>query len=158
MNEINVKTVDAILESIDNKFNELMVELEQLNATKVDTSILKYITLRNKLSVARKSFEMFENYVKSQQMVINTFLIQTGIDLGVESFKSEHGTAFQKVKKAYRVDDWDTYVEWLLATKNLHCVEKRPAKMAVEEIHNETGEVPPGLRFEQEIEFQFRKA
>ena len=39
-----------------------------------------------------------------------------------------------------------------------HCVEKRPAKMAVEEIHNESGEVPAGLRFEQTIEFQFRKA
>ena len=40
----------------------------------------------------------------------------------------------------------------------MHCVEKRPAKMAVEEIHNEEGQIPPGLRFEQEIEFQFRKA
>lgn len=156
-NEI-AQIIDEKLETIDNLFSELAVDVSNLDQSKVEEMIGKYITIRNKLSVARKSFELFETTSKNIQDALNATLVQIGQQTGVDSFKTPSGTAFKKIKVAYRVEDWDTYSQWLIETGNLHCVEKRAAKSAVEEVHNETGEVPPGLRFEQEIEYQFRKA
>ena len=150
--------IDEKLEKIDQLFAELSFDIQQLDHTKVEEMISKYIMVRNKLTLGRKSFETFETSAKAIQDVLNASLVQIGNDTGVESFKTPSGTAFRKIKKSYRVEDWDAYSAWLLETGNMHCVEKRPAKMAVEEIHNEEGQIPPGLRFEQEIEFQFRKA
>ncbi|MEG1232233.1 MAG: hypothetical protein RSE18_00230 [Acinetobacter sp.] len=151
-------SIDEKLEKIDQLFEELSLDIQQLDHSKVEEMIAKYILVRNKLTLGRKSFETFETSAKAIQDVLNATLVQIGNETGVESFKTASGTAFRKIKKAYRVEDWDAYSAWLLETGNMHCVEKRPAKMAVEEIHTENGEVPPGLRFEQEIEYQFRKA
>ena len=151
-------SIDEKLEKIDQLFEELSLDIQQLDHSKVEEMIAKYILVRNKLTLGRKSFETFETSAKAIQDVLNATLVQLGNETGVESFKTASGTAFRKIKKSYRVEDWDAYSAWLLETGNMHCVEKRPAKMAVEEIHTENGEVPPGLRFEQEIEYQFRKA
>lgn len=150
--------IDVKLEQIENLFAELAEDISQLDQSKVEEMIGKYITVRNKLTVGRKAFEGFETVAKNIQDSLNATLVQIGNDTGVESFKTSSGTAFRKIKKMYRVDDWEAYSAWLIETGNMHCVEKRPAKTAVEEYHNEEGEIPPGLRFEQEIEYQFRKA
>ena len=145
------------LNQIDILFTELALDVQNISQSNIEELVGKYIGIRNVLSSARKSFETFESSSKGMQEAINAVLVQTANDLGVESFATKKGTAFRKIKTAYRVEDWESYVEWMKENDALHCVEKRPAKMAVEEIHNESGEIPAGLRFEQTIEFQFRK-
>lgn len=150
--------IDEKLIQIASLFNSISADIAQFDQSNVEQMIGKYVQSRNKLTIARRAFESFETVSKGIQDSINASLVQIGNETGVESFRTNSGTAFKKIKKAYRVEDWDAYAAWLIETDNLHCVEKRPAKNAVEEVHNETGEVPPGLRFEQEIEYQFRKA
>ena len=159
MNTPEVKTtISDKIEQIDNLFAELAEDVQALNQHNVEEMVGKYIHIRNILSTTRKSFETFETTSKNIQNSLNEVLIQLSNDIGVDSFKTKSGTAFRKIKVAYRVEDWDAYIEWMKENDAYHCVEKRPAKMAVEEIHNESGDVPAGLRFEQTIEFQFRKA
>ncbi|QXO06634.1 hypothetical protein SEA_EFFIE_410 [Acinetobacter phage Effie] len=157
--DLSVKSsIAEKLEQIDNLFTELAQDVQAIDQSNVEEMVGKYIHIRNTLSASRKSFETFETQSKNIQDSLNEVLVQLSVQTGVDSFKTKAGTAFRKIKNAYRVDDWDAYVEWMKENDALHCVEKRPAKMAVEEIHNESGEVPAGLRFEQTIEFQFRKA
>jgi hypothetical protein len=44
------------------------------------------------------------------------------------------------------------------ATDNFQCLEKRVAKLAVKEIHDATGQLPPGLDYVVEVEMDVRKA
>lgn len=155
--EYNNDLIDEKIELMANSLEEILVELDQLQPSNIAKAIQRYVLLRDKLSIVRKAYETFEKNVKGRQEVINVMLVEKGHDDGVDSFSSPYGTAFKKIKKSYRVQDWEAYSEWLIANDAMHCVEKRAAKTAVEEIHNETGLVPPGLEFIQEIEYQFRR-
>lgn len=158
MSTQNDQLIAEKIKQIENLFAELFIEVQGLDQSNVEQMIGKYINIRNILSLTRKSFETFETSSKNIQDSLNEVLVQTSLAMGVDSFATKSGTAFRKTKSAYRVEDWDAYVEWMKETDNLHCIEKRPAKMAVEEIHAESGDVPPGLRHELTVEFQFRKA
>ena len=91
--------IDEKLEKIDRLFAELSFDIQQLDHTKVEEMISKYIMVRNKLTLGRKSFETFETSAKAIQDVLNASLVQIGNDTGVESFKTPSGTAFRKIKK-----------------------------------------------------------
>ena len=178
------KIIDDKLAQIANLFNELEVELDQYPVKNVTSAVLKFIKLRDKLSIGRKSFENFESFAKNHQEVINQFLLaKSDEEGGVQNFSTPYGTAYRKTKVAFRVQDWPSYADWMQENDMLHCVEKRPAKMAVQEyfdsvnVENDahelalkSGEItqeefesrykvptPPGLERHVEIEFGFRK-
>jgi hypothetical protein len=78
-------------------------------------------------------------------------------ELGMDSVRTPSGTAFRSVKTSYRVGDWDAYWAWLKENDYSQCVERRASKNAVKEIHDDTGEIPPGLEYYVEIGFDFRR-
>ena len=145
------------LAEIKRLLSEVTDGIDAFETKDVKTAVEKYVMIRGKLSTARKSFDEFETVCKQRQSSINDYLIGLSNNLGVDSFKTLHGTAYKTVKTSYRVDDWSEYAKWLLETENMQCVEKRAAKLAVKEIHDETGQIPPGLSLYQEIEFTVRK-
>ena len=151
-------SIDQKVELIAQTLEELMIDLDQIPSSNISKAVGKYIILRDKLGSIRKAYTLFEDSVKGRQETLNVMMVQKGQEDGVDSFKTPLGTAFKKIKNSYRVQDWDAYSTWLIENDNMHCVEKRAAKTAVEEIHIETGEVPPGLEHIQEIEYQFRKS
>lgn len=116
-----------------------------------------YVELRDRLSIERKAWETHESVMKGEMEKISMWLRDKGDELGVDSFNSPYGTAYRNVKVSYRVESWEIYSSWLLKTGNLQCVEKRPAKLAVKEIYEETGELPPGLTEFVEVEFNIRR-
>lgn len=128
------------------------IEFESINE-----AIEKYIELRDFLSSEKKKFDQLESDIKGELETISMWLRDRGDALGVDSFKSPKGTAFRSVKTSYKVGDWDSYIKWVDETKNFQCLEKRAAKLAVKEIHDITGEVPPGLDYSAEVEFVVRR-
>lgn len=158
LSDETMKSIDNKVELITQALEELMIDLDQIPSSNISKAVGKYIILRDKLGSVRKAYTLFEDSVKGRQETLNVMMVQKGQEDGVDSFKTPLGTAFKKVKNSYRVQDWETFSAWLIENDNMHCVEKRAAKTAVEEIHNETGEVPPGLDHIQEIEYQFRKS
>lgn len=123
----------------------------------ISSAVGAYVQLRDQLSEERKSWEMHEREVKDEMERISMWLRDKGDELGVDSFNTPHGTAYRNIKHSYRIEDWDTYAKWILETDNLQCLEKRPAKLAVKEIHDETGDIPPGLYQQVEVEFNVRR-
>lgn len=177
--------IDGKLEQINQLFTEIEIELSQFPIKNVSTAVLKYIKLRDKLGVARKAFETFETLAKNAQDVINQYLIaKSDEEGGIQNFNTPFGTAYRKTKISYRVQDWDAYINWMSNNDMLHCVEKRPAKTAVQEYFDsiesendllmkalKSGEIseqefeekyvsptPPGLERHVELEFGFRKS
>lgn len=176
--------IDQKLSEIDNLFQELEVEFGRYEIKNVSSAVLKYIKLRDKLGVARKSFESFESFAKGHQEVINEYLLKKSEDEGgIQNFNTPYGTAYRKTKISYRVQDWTAFSDWMQENNMLHCVEKRPAKLAVQEyfesVESENNDLdnqfkkneisaeqfeslyksptPPGLERHVELEFGFRK-
>lgn len=130
---------------------------EPANFKSVDEAIEKYVELRDFMSAETKKYNELEAGIKGELEKISMWLRDKGDALGVDSFKTNHGTAFRTVKTSYRVGTWDEFISWIKSTGNFQCLEKRAAKLAVKEIHDVTGVVPPGLDYSAEVEFSVRR-
>ena len=123
----------------------------------IDDAVEKYVELRDFLKIESKKFNDLEEEVKGQLAQISMWLRDKGDALGVDSFKTSSGTAFRTVKTSYRVQDWNEFIGWIKETGNFQCLEHRVAKLATKEIHDDLGEVPPGIYFSAEVEFSIRR-
>lgn len=130
---------------------------EDINFTTISQAVEVYVATRDQLAAERKAYNSYELRAKAYMERISMYLRDKADEMGVDSFKTQAGTAYRSVKTQYRVGSFDQFVEWMKATENFHCLEKRAAKNAVKEIHEETGEVPPGLEFYSEVEFDVRR-
>lgn len=146
----------SVLESLNDAIAEILPKpfIEYAN---IQQAVGNYVKYRDMLSVERKGWEDHEKDVKDEMTRISMWLRDRGDELGVDSFNTPYGTAYRNVKSSYRIEDWDAYSKWIIATNNAQCLEKRPAKLAVKEIFDKDGSLPPGLMEFVEVEFNVRR-
>lgn len=123
----------------------------------VDDAIKEYVRKRDELDVERKKYNAYERDAKDHLERIGQWLKEKADDLGLNTLSGDSGTAYRTTKISYRMGNWDEFITWIQDTGNFHCLEKRVAKLATAEIHNETGIVPPGVEYVAEIEMQVRR-
>lgn len=139
------------------KYPEIPDFDEDIKFENLDAAINTYVATRDDLAAERKAYNAYEAKAKNYMDRIEMFIKSIADELGVDSVRTQSGTAYRTVKTAYRVGDWDAYVKWLQETGNFQCLEKRAAKNAVKEVHDETGEIPPGLEYHVEVGFDVRR-
>lgn len=125
----------------------------------VAAKVQKYIDIRNELDAKRKAYQEEEKNLKAMLEDIQFEILNISDELGVDSLKTEFGTAYRSVKSSYRILDWDAYLEWAEQNGALHTLQKRVTKSAVDEIVNEDleGDLPPGLDLYTEVTINIRK-
>lgn len=123
----------------------------------IDEAIRVYVEERDNLSDFMKAANAHETAVKTRLDKISMWLRDKGDELGTDSFKTQSGTAYRNVKVSYRVGDWNEFIGWVQRTGNFQCLEKRVAKLATKEVHDDTQEVPPGIEYVAEVEFNVRR-
>jgi len=124
----------------------------------VEELVQEYLALRDELDLRRGEWKTFEEDMKSSMSALSMKMRERADAAGVDSFTIRNvGTAFRATKTSYRTADWSTFIDWVKATDNFQCLEKRPAKLAVAEVHRQTGSIPDGLDIVVEQEFQVRK-
>lgn len=152
LSELDTKLSDTLFDVV-----AILGERPFKQYSDISSACRNYVELRDQLSIERKAWEDHEAAVKGEMDKISMWLRDRGDELGVDSFNSPYGTAYRNIKTSYRVEKWDDYSAWMLRTGNIHCVEKRPAKLAVKEVYEQTGELPPGLLEFVEVEFNVRR-
>lgn len=152
------------LSQLDSKIYEAVNDIRILLAPKpyapfndIKEAVGNYVQYRDMLGIERKSWEDHERDVKEEMTRISMWLRDKGDEMGVDSFNTPYGTAYRNIKKSFRIEDWQAYSEWMRETDNLQCVEKRAAKLAVQDVIDETGSIPPGLTEWIEVEFNVRR-
>lgn len=152
------------LSQLDNKIYETVNDIRVLLSHQpfkpyadIKQAVANYVEYRDMLGIERKSWEDHEREVKDEMTRISMYLRDKGDEMGVDSFNTPYGTAYRNVKKSFRIEDWIAYSTWMRETDNLQCVEKRAAKLAVQDIIDETGSIPPGLTEWIEVEFNVRR-
>ena len=150
------------LSKLDQAMYESIFDLQKLllptpfpEYSTVAEAVACYVSLRDEFREDSATFNERETAVKYELERISMWLRDKGDELGVDSFATPSGTAYRKINTTYRIQDWASFREWMKATDNLQCVEKRPAKLAVKEVieQDPNHEVPPGLEAFVEVEF-----
>lgn len=130
---------------------------QDLQFGSLDDAINTYISTRDDLDFTRKAYNQYEAKAKNYMARISNYIKDKADELGLDSVKGKSGTAYRTVKVQYRMANWDEYWAWCIEHGYSHTVEKRAAKLAVAEIHEATGEVPPGLEYHAEVQFDVRR-
>ena len=132
---------------------------EPVKFKSIDEAIEAYVNTRDELRAKQQAFKLEEDAMKANMEQISMWLRDKADELGVDSFKTQFGTAYRSVKTSYRVatGGWDNFIGWVTETGNFQCLEKQVAKLATKEIHDDTGEIPPGLDYVAEVEFDVRR-
>lgn len=123
----------------------------------IDQVVETYRRIRDEISALTADYNSKKEQLESELERLSMWLRDKADELGVESFNTPSGTAYRNVKKSYRVADWPKLVEYIVLNKAWDMLEKRVAKLATQERHNATGEVPPGVAYAVEVEFLVRK-
>ena len=130
---------------------------------KIDDVVKKYVELRDNLDNERKNFKAFEADSKEKMAKLEMWLLDKARDTGVESFKTNHGTAFRTTKDYARVagpDGWDSLCAYILKTEDFGLVEKRVAKLHFKELLANGKVVPEeiGIEYVKEQVIQVRRS
>lgn len=137
------------------KIEELELSAASLGEMRVDDLIASHVRLRDQLGTDRKSYKQREARVKLQMSVISMHLRNRGDLAGVDSFKTDKGTAYRKTSEKFKIQDWALTAAYVLKTGYIHMLQKRVSPNAVKEIRELEG-LPPGIEVTTEIEFAVR--
>jgi hypothetical protein len=128
----------------------------ELAGMNVADLITLYRDARGQLNTDRKGYKAREMRIKTHLSVISMLLRDRGDQLGVDSFATPAGTAFRNLKEKFPISDWPAFCAWLIETKNFQAVQKRTSPLAIKEIRQAEGSLPPGVDCIPEVEFSVR--
>lgn len=111
----------------------------------IDDAVKDYVTKRDRLKAWMKKRSEEEERRKGDLAKIEAWLLEKSNMLGVDSFKTESGTAYKQLTEHFRISNWESFVEYIKRTGNFQVLEKRVAKLATKEIRDTTGELPNGI-------------
>lgn len=77
---------------------------------------------------------------------------------GIESARTAAGTAYKQVRSSATVAEWDPLLTFIRANDLWHLLEKRVAKVAVEQYRDEHNDLPPGIKWSEEVVVNIRKS
>jgi hypothetical protein len=130
------------------------VNLEEMT---VKALVAMGVEIRDELKLETSKFNAFKKSADGMLLRIGMALKEHGDKLGVDSFKTPEGTAYRNRKESYRVGVWDSILTYIKETENWQMLEKRIGKLATKEIHERTGELPPGVEYVAEEVFVLRR-
>lgn len=124
----------------------------------IDEVVKKYIEVRD--DIARKK-AAYEADIKPQQEAlekIESYLLAKANDQGVESFKTQFGTAYTAKRTSVTIADREIFKQFCEATGDWGLVDIRASKKAVEQYVEANQEVPPGINVVVERTLNVRRS
>lgn len=128
---------------------------EEVSQPNIKDLVQAYVGIRDALGDARKTFKAFESQSKADMEKVEIELLEMSRKLGVDSFKTEFGTAFKVDKDFARVagpEGWEKLCEYMAKNNDFGLVEKRVAKLHFKEVMETEGIAPQELGVEYVIE------
>lgn len=124
----------------------------------VDLYVKKYIALRDRK--AEISAAMKKRTAKLDMILekIEAELLKEFQKRGMLSAKTESGTAYIASRTSATVADWDSVLEFIRENDLWHLLERRVNKTSVEQYKTESGDLPPGVNWREELVLNVRRS
>lgn len=116
-----------------------------------------YLKLRDKKRMLeaqhKEALAPFNEALYKIELALGQIMAETGL----ENLPGGGGTAYRTTHTRVTVDNWDLFVLWVAEQGAWHMLERRASKTAIEEVLEETKELPPGISISRETAVQVRK-
>lgn len=123
----------------------------------VEQAISAYVKLRLKKDQIAAKAKADTKPVEEAMDKIEAYIKEQAEALGVQSFRTESGTAFLTTIERANVADWDEVLKFILENEAYDMLEKRVNKTAVRAYMEAANAVPPGVNYGTSIEVSVRK-
>ena len=125
---------------------------------KLSELVAKYIELRDKKAQLKAEYDEKANKLDAVLDQIEGTLLKTFDTAGMDSVKTEFGTAYTTVQTTASVADPDVFREFVKQNDAWEMMQTRVSKTAVEQYKAVHGDIPPGVNWREERVVNVRRA
>ena len=125
---------------------------------KLDSIIERYVKLRDKKALMKAAFDASTADINTAMTRCEQVILEEINAQGVESVRTEFGTAFKSVTTSVTATDGEMFMQFCIANDRFDMLEKRPNKTAVEEYKAANDDLPPGINYRQAVSLNVRRA
>jgi phage host-nuclease inhibitor protein Gam len=126
---------------------------------KLSEAVTLYIQLRDKKAQMKSDFDASVAPINDKMEKLEAKLLDVFNKTGMDSVKTEHGTAYTAVRTTASVADREAFMEFVKANEEWSLIEVRAAKTAIEQFRdNNDNELPPGINIRSERVVNIRRS
>lgn len=125
---------------------------------KMDDLVLKYIQTREKKSKIKAAYDADKAKYDTLQDKIEALLLIRFKELGIDSVKTEFGTAYSSTQTSATMADWDLFRTFCQSQDDpFQYLDRKANKTAVEQYRASNDELPPGINWSETRTVNFRR-
>jgi hypothetical protein len=125
---------------------------------KLSDLVSKYIELRDKKYELKHQYEFKAAQLDEVLGKIESKLLQVFDSAGMDSVKTEFGTAYASTRSMASVADKETFMNFIKENEEWSLMEVRAAKLAIEQYKDANGDLPPGVNYREERVVNIRRS
>lgn len=125
---------------------------------KLSEAVSLYIQMRDKKAQMKADFEASIAPLNEKMEKLEAKLLDVFNKTGMDSVKTEHGTAYTTTRTTASVADRDTFMEYVKANEEWSLLEVRASKTAVEQFKAVHDDIPPGVSIREERVVNIRRS
>ena len=124
----------------------------------LDKIVERYVLLRDKKAQMKAEFDASVADINAAMDRLENAILQTLTAQGVESVRTDFGTAFKSKSTSATIADWDAFLAFVQENERYDMIEKRCAKTAVEQYRAANDDLPPGVNWKEAVSINVRRA
>lgn len=126
---------------------------------KLSEAVTLYIQLRDKKAQMKSDFDALVAPINDKMEKLEAKLLDVFNKTGMDSVKTEHGTAYTAVRTTASVADREAFMEFVKANEEWSLLEVRASKTAIEQFRDSNdNELPPGINIRSERVVNIRRS
>jgi hypothetical protein len=126
---------------------------------KISDAVEIYIKLRDKKAQLKSEFQEAVAPVQVKMDKLEAKFLEIMNTTGVDSLKTEHGTAYSSTRSSASVADKDAFFTFVKENNEWPLIEVRASSTAVKEFAEANeGELPPGINYNVERTINIRRS
>ena len=126
---------------------------------KLSEAVTLYIQLRDKKAQMKSDFDASVAPITDKMEKLEAKLLDVFNKTGMDSVRTEHGTAYTAVRTTASVADREAFMEFVKANEEWSLLEVRASKTAIEQFRDSNdNELPPGVNIRSERVVNIRRS
>lgn len=125
---------------------------------KVSEVVAKYIEYRDQKAQLKAEYEMQASKLDAHMQKIENKLLEVFEQTGMDSVKTEFGTAYCTVRSSASVADKEAFMDYVKSNDEWPLLEVRASKSGVEAYKQIHEDLPPGVNWREERVVNIRRS
>jgi len=126
-------------------------------APKMGLIVERYVALRDRKAELKAGYDASVKSIDDAMAKVELYLLKHLQDLGVDSVKTEFGTAYTTTKTSATVAEWDSVLNWVRANDEWTALTRGVSKDFVKTYKEEHNDLPPGVSWREERTINIRR-